>query len=568
MSPHSLLLFLTGIASVVHASTWIEVSSPRFEIVTDAGEAAARELVTGLEQFDAAITHSIGPSPAIGPATGRLRIYLFRSEHEFAEFRSDGWVAGLTMATNLNDSPVVALFAGPATRETAIHEYIHALVRRGDWKLPHWFEEGLAEFYSRSTPLGKGDQLSIGRRIPEHLAQLRNQSLTASTFVEEPRSDAHLRYYAASWAMVHMLLMEPRYRPQTERLLAEGTWDASFPQLLKDLQEYVARPIWKEAAVDAPRVRSSLEMVVRTIASLDAEFMLAGLLLDVNRPEAALKRYKKIAAAHPRDAAGAEAAGFAALADGQTALAKVEFLRAVRLQSVRARVWAESAALDLEAGAAWADVKPVLERAASLDPSDYRPAFLLGVRESDEGNFAQAVVHLASAGKAAPGQADVWHAYAFALSKVGRLADARIAAKRAIRVASTAEWEKMASDLLASLERADVSSGPLVRQKPTVVTSPAWSRPKPDAEVEGQFLEFVCDAKAPRFRIEVEGGKIVELRVGDPTQVMILNPPSGESSTDLKCGQQNHGFIRVGYRKSDSTVLEVKFPQVHDSKQF
>ena len=533
--------------------------------MTDAGEAAAHQLVTGLEQFDGAIAHSMGSSPAFEPSGGPLRIYLFRSEHEFAEFRNDGWAAGLTISPGNRAAPFIVLFQGPITRETAIHEYVHALVRRGDWKLPLWFEEGLAEVYARSEPAGR-DRLTIGRRIPEHLAQLNNQTLTPSMFLEEPLPATRLRYYAASWALVHMLLMEPGFRAMTEQLLAAGTWDASFPELLKDLQAYVARPIWKEATVNAPRPLS-VDLTVKTIAPLDVEFMLAALLLDASRPEAARKRYRKIAAAHPRDASGAEASGFSALADGQMDVARKEFRRALNLKSARARVWWELASIDQEAGVPWIEVKTLLERAANLDPNDSQAAFRLGVRESDDGELGSAIVHLGAAARAVPGQADVWHAYALALAKAGRFDEARTAAKRALRVASSPEWERMASDLVASLDHPEASR-PAVRRKPEVVTSPAWNRPSPDAEVEGRFLEFICDANPPRLRIEVEGGKVLELRVSNPAQVTILSPNSGESSMELKCGLQNRRPIRAGFRKSDGTVLELKFPQVHDSPRF
>src|SRR5450631_4129729 len=118
--------------------------------------------------------------------------------------------------------------------------------------------------------------------------------------------------------------------------------------------------------------------------------------------------------------------------------AREKLRRAATLGSTRARVWSELAALDGETS----ETKILLERAWQLDSSDYRAAFLLGVRESDDGEFELAAEHLGAAVRAAPGQADVWHAYAFALSKAGRLGDARVAARRMLRVASSPEWER------------------------------------------------------------------------------------------------------------------------------
>src|SRR5258708_7640958 len=86
-----------GTASVIRASTWIEASNARFEIVTDAGEQAARQLVISLEQFDGAIAHSIGSSTAFSQPSGPVRVYLFRSEQEFSELRTEGSTAGFTL---------------------------------------------------------------------------------------------------------------------------------------------------------------------------------------------------------------------------------------------------------------------------------------------------------------------------------------------------------------------------------------------------------------------------------------------------------------------------------------
>ena len=549
------------LATCLHASTWIAVTSPRFEVLTDAGERAARQLVVDLQQFDGAVAHSAMGSFSGG---GTQRVYLFHSEQEFSEFRNEPGVTGLTLLPGNKAAPVILTFAGSQTRKVAIHEYVHALVGRGDWKLPRWFEEGLSELYGHSERTGR-DRISVGQAIPEYLAILKNGGLRPSIYFG---AGSKPDFYAASWAMVHMLLMDPRYRSLTEQLLTEGGgWDRELPGLVRDLWSCLEQERWKESAVYAPMTASG-DTAVRILNPLDAEFMLANLLVDARRPVEARRAFKKIASAHPNDAAGPEALALAALADGEPELARRELRRAVDRNSIRAQVWFELAALDREANVAWVQVKPLLVRAAILDPGDYQPAFLLGVRDSDEGQNQQAVAYLAKAAAAAPGRPEVWHAYALALRQAGRMADARVAAKRALRVASSPEWGKMAAELVSSLELPPVAGEPGFRRKPEVVTSSAWSSPVPDATAEGRFVEFDCEADPPRLRVEMAGGKVVDLFVRDPRQVNILTTPSGESTIELKCGPQNSGPIRVGYRRSDSTVLEVKSLQVHDSKRF
>jgi len=552
-------LSLLSFASVIHASTWIAVSTARFEVVTDCGESEARLLVTSLEQFDGAIAQS----PGIEATSGVTKIYLFRSEKEFAEFRSHPGTAGFTLSTS-HAAPFVLMFANGRAREVAFHEYVHVLVQRGDWKLPRWFEEGLAEFYGHARPAGR-DKLSLGDQVPEHMSLLRGQPITA-TLLEEPLlTGSQGRYYAASWALVHMILTDPDYRSKTEELLKARPSDAIFKKAIEDLQLYVARPVWKQQTVEAPK--SSINATLEAIPPVDAEFMLATLLLDAGQPQAARKRYAAIAAAHHNDAISAEAAGFSALSVNDRAIATRQFRRAIELKTSRARVWSELAMLEKEAGAPWQEVKPLLERIAILDPADYQAVYLLGIREADDGDLKHAVDHLAAAAQGAPGKSDVWHAYALALSQGNRPEDARVAAQRSLRVATTVEWEQRAATLLESLKRPQMASA--VRRKPEVVTSPAWTTPKPDAEIRGRFLDFACQADPPRLRLDPEGGgKVVELKIADPKQVNLLNTASGGASIELRCGPQDGRPIRVGYRVSDGTVLELEFLQVHDLPRF
>jgi Flp pilus assembly protein TadD len=385
--------------------------------------------------------------------------------------------------------------------------------------------------------------------------------------LDEPRAkNSQQLYYAVCWALVHMLLVEQPER--IEVLLKASPSDAVFGKALQDLQQYVARPIWRQQAVDAPR--ASIEYKVEIIPAVDAEFLVATLLLDADKPEAARRHYGRLATAHRGEAIGAEASGLSALAAGEREAAKREFRRAVELRSTRARVWSELAVLEKEDGAPWEKVKPLLERAAVLDPSDFQPAYLLGVHEADDGELTNATAHLASASQAAPGKSDIWHAYALALQQANRVKEAQVAAQHAMRVAASTEWEERARVLLESLSRP--AGGPAqssVRRKPEVVTSPAWTAAQPDARAEGRFLAFDCQSTPPILRIgRRDGASDLEFKISDPRQVNLLNTGSGESSIRLDCGPQDGRPIRVGYRASDGTVLELEFLQVHDLPRF
>ena len=560
MRAHVFLCFVIADATALRASTWVELRNARCTVTTDSSVASARELVTQLEQLDGAIAHSF---PTGWKVEGPLRLFLFRNEREFAAYRDRPWQSGLTL-TSGHTAPVLLIYAGAHARETLLHEYVHALVKVGGWKMPPWFEEGLAEFYGHSRAAGK-TRLHLGGRIPEYVSQLKNVPISGSLLQSDPRLPDQTTYYAASWAMVHMLLMEPGHRPLAERLLENGEWAASLPDLCNDLRRYLARPAWPEETVETT---PAAEWVFETkpVPPAEAQFLLAALLLDAGKTDAARASYQKLSADHPAGSIGAEARGLLALSEERAGDARRALQVAVDAGSPHGRVWLELALLRREAGDPWTQIRPLLERAAALNAEDFEASFRLGVHESDDGNWASAVLHLRAAAKAAPARCDVWHAYAFALSKAGPLAEAKTAARRAMRLANSPEEERMASALLTSFDSVD--GGLRIRQKPQVVTSPAWDRPVADAEIAGRFVELVCGVSPAVLKVEVERGKVVELVVRDPREVKILSTEPGESSIELKCGSQDLRPINVFFRRADGTVLELKFPQVHDLKRF
>lgn len=546
-------VFLAAIGSCIGATTWVEVRTPQFEIVTDAGESAGRQLVIEMEQFDGAVAQARLPMASFWKASAPVRVYLFRTESEFAEYRAEPWISGLTL-TSTHAPPLILLYAGSKARQVVLHEYVHVLVKRGDWKLPRWFEEGLAEFYAAD------------RIAPEHVAQLKAEPASVELLLTEPHDEltAH-RFYAASWALVSMIMTDPVYRSRIEEFISAKPDDPLFVDSVRRLPAYLGTLKGKKGPVAAQAALSAPEPIL-TLAPAQVDFMLAALLLDAGRFEAAQRHYQKIADAHPQDAIGAEASGLAALAGSHPELARREFRRAIQRGSMNARVWSELAALDAAAGSTWKDVRPLLERAAELDPDDSEAAYKLGVHETDEGQLSAAVEHLAAAAHAAPDKFDIWYAYAFALNRAGRAAEAGIAAKRAQRVATSPEWEQVAQSLLNSLDEPRAAVAP--HRPPEVVTPPSWDNPKADAEVSGKFIEFVCASAHPVFRVETADKKIVELKVSNPRQVNILNTTPDRPAIDLRCGPQRGQPIRIEFRRSDSTVLGIEFPQVHDLPRF
>jgi len=253
--------FLVGVLAVVLAlsfpvqadTTWVRMATPRFELYTNLSEHAGRQTLAWFEQAHQAITSEL---PAGQRSTRPVRIYLFASEEDFEPYRASE--VSLGYALRGRDRSYVAIqFSGPATRRIIVHEYVHLVLQSMKFRMPHWLEEGTAEFYSN---LGVFDsRLYAGLPAADHVMTLtRLPLLDAETFravdgqvpyqVERYRTGV---FYSQSWGLVHMLTMQPGYRerfPAFTAMIRRGTdpeqaFEAAFGKSLeeafRDLAAYV-----------------------------------------------------------------------------------------------------------------------------------------------------------------------------------------------------------------------------------------------------------------------------------------------------------------------------------------
>ena len=208
---------------------WVEARTERFTVYSNAGEPAAARAARHLERLAQVLASTTRGLRVDG---GReVRVVVFKDLASFKPYRSGGDDEfGVTAGFHVSapDAELIAFFmpvdADPMS--FAAHEYIHAVLARSLGDLPVWINEGLAEFYS--TFRAGTRTADIGRAIPEHVGFLHVQGTIPLR--ELLQLDTHSRdynegrrrgtVYAESWALVHMLVMEP------------GTDTGRFPRLL------------------------------------------------------------------------------------------------------------------------------------------------------------------------------------------------------------------------------------------------------------------------------------------------------------------------------------------------
>jgi len=141
------------------AEQWLKLTSSHFELYTTAGEKKGREAILFFEQ----VRDFFGKARAYAkPVTDApVRIIAFRSDKDYKPYRIsesadafylDGYDRDYIVMRNITEESY------PLT----VHEFTHLLVKHAGIEVPIWFNEGLADVYSK--PLGK--KVLIGSLIP------------------------------------------------------------------------------------------------------------------------------------------------------------------------------------------------------------------------------------------------------------------------------------------------------------------------------------------------------------------------------------------------------------------
>jgi hypothetical protein len=163
------LAFALCFAPSAHAGSpqWVEVKSPHFSVVTDAGEKKGREVATRFEQMRAVFGKLFARASVNVPVP--LQIVAFRNGKELSQMAplyhgKPTEVAGLFQPGE-DRSFIMLDMSVDNPFNVVFHEYAHQLMNGNlkDEAAP-WFDEGFAEYFATITVDGK--QARVGK-IPE-----------------------------------------------------------------------------------------------------------------------------------------------------------------------------------------------------------------------------------------------------------------------------------------------------------------------------------------------------------------------------------------------------------------
>lgn len=335
----------------VRDGPWIEVTSPRFQILSTMSEEETKGLARDLERFDALIRLITRADQTGAPVP--TRIFAFKRKSEYRRF-GGAQTAGFFVPGTRANLIVLSDHSGLlGASEIILHEYVHFVVRNGSVvNYPIWYDEGFAEFLSTARVFE--DQMAVGALPAARILALRfgnwvsmDRIIAGRTYADFP-GPARGMFYAEAWALVHYLTLERGSGTSMSRDLAQYlslvemgiSAEAAFERAFGESPEEVGKKIrrrrrgeqWRVIGIPLEALDDDrTEPVVRVPSDAEIAIHLGQLSLAVSDGAAAEGSFRAALESDPSHARAEAGLGNALKSRGQWEDAEPHFRRAVEL---------------------------------------------------------------------------------------------------------------------------------------------------------------------------------------------------------------------------------------------
>lgn len=204
------------LVSQAFAQKWVEVTAPHFTVLTDTGSGQGKEVALRFEQMREVFGSLFHRSRVNIPVP--LQIIAFRNQSEFRNY-APLWKGKPVEVTGYfqgaDDRNFIALDMSASDPYAIVfHEYAHLLLHANFPKMPAWFDEGFAEYFSSlkvnaktveygTVPPNLPTILQTNRWMP--ILDLFSTQHDSATYNER---DKNTLFYAQSWITVHYIMSE------------------------------------------------------------------------------------------------------------------------------------------------------------------------------------------------------------------------------------------------------------------------------------------------------------------------------------------------------------------------
>lgn len=508
---------------------WIGLKSGPFEVLSSAGDRPARLTLMYLEQFRETLRVITGQQELRMVWPVRVLVYKDRPP------ASGNFALG-------RDARMMAVSESGVLPRESLKELARLLLYENTTKLPRSLEMGLIDLVS--TLEVNGTRVTLGAAVPE-------------------AERTH------GWALMHLVNVSPDYASRAHVMLNNLEQSGDFEAACHNAFEKTAKQINAEAdtylkagkfgtiSVSGRALSPTRDFKNDQLDPDDGRIAVADLLLASGSAQADAA----YTALHGPQAA--EGLGLIALSQHKENQARMLFQSAIDSHSDSARAWLELGRLEPDFHKATAD----FQKAAALNPRWGEPYLRIAERYDDPGQKAeflkkaanldarnidswQALARAETAAKDYPAAQKAWAGAERAAGtdeERARIHQVRLEAEQERADFEAAERKRIEEERERDIQRVKAESDAAIRaaeeEARKKLNPQGTAPPKPEgwwedmqggANVEGVFERLDCLGRRARMVIKTSEGKIVQLLVRDPSQIVIVG--GGEKA--VGCGSQ------------------------------
>lgn len=583
--PYPLPILLAVIVSSFSAvfagePQWVEVRSPNFSVITDAGEKRGREVALCFEQMRSVFGTLMTRAKVNLPVP--LQIVAFRHTKQMRQV-APLWNGKPTQVAGLfqpgEDRSFIMLDLSVENPYSVVfHEYAHQLMNGNlQTETDPWFEEGFAEYFSSIEVDSK--QARVGK-IPQdeylilqqlgmmRIADLFKVRQNSQTYNES--GDHRTTFYAESGMLMHyiydnqlMLKVADYFDLKTNKHLsvedairqAFGMDAAHFD---KALRSYVSNGRYRYYPIPTPASIAPDHYAARPLSAADGGAVLADIHLHSrDYHEQAVTEFEEILKSDPNNAAACRGLGYAYLQRQQFPEAAEYFKRASQMDSKDPRVHYYNALLMAREGgfSGGGDLPAMtreLETSILLDPEFADSYALLAFAQSASGDSAKALITLQKAIAISPRNQQ----YRFNLANLyltNKQPDQAITVLEALQLTDDPLLAARVDGMLTQAREfreamkvaAQHSTAPETEAAQETVPSPSVAVASSGAAkfLQGTLIHADCTTSPSAVLTVVSGGKTWKIKVADRNHLVLIG------ANEFSCSW-NKQRVALNYRET------------------
>ncbi len=551
------------------------MKSDNFELFTTASERKGRDV---LRYFEQVRTFFVQSTPGHVAAGLPVRIVAFNSGKEFEPYKPTESAAAYYVGGHDREYIVLQSISSefyPAV----VHEYVHLIVKTADLEFPLWLNEGLADLYSTLRPVA--NSIQVGGIDPGRYQALKQQRwLPLGTLLTVDQNSPYYNekdrasiFYSQSWALVHMLHFDEKYRANFGKLLGalaagqpadqifKKLFNRTLPEVEKDLAGYMASDRFYVMNLNLKLEKRSEEPDAAEAPRERVDLILAQILMRIRKNEASRSLLEALSKTGFKDPEVEESLAYL---DTNSKDFTAHLTRAAELGSRNPRVYYDLA-YRAERSARRTEL---LRRVLEINPEFPDIRYALASSLLNDGNYQGALEQLRTIKPVKTDHAfRYFFDYAFAAFRMKSPAAAEDAVKRARTYAKSPEDTERLENLSRAIaflkenpQPPGVAPGPhstssdseastpapALRHRETPATPAPAPPPAPRETATGRFVRLDCINPRARVKLIDDQGQDLYLMIDDPTAVAIQGKQG--ATMELACGpQQPAPHVTVEY---------------------